>query len=139
MPRDTALQMAEDTFKFSYFGAIRGYSIIVQDIANKWADLAFNESAKQATKIVQRAVNATVPNMLPLLDIDGLPGDQTIGRVNACEPERLLPAIKEKAKDYYMMLAATNPAKQKDLDGWLARVNKDATAFPMDHVEHTNC
>lgn len=123
MSRELALQYAEDTFKFRYFCAIRGYAIIHQDIANKWADLAFNEGPEQSTKIVQRALNVVLPNMLPAMDIDGKVGDKTIGRVNAAEPERLLPAIKEKAKDFYVSLAAAHPEMQPNLAGWLKRVD----------------
>jgi len=119
-----ALWMAEDVFKLRYFGAIRGYSIIPQDIANKWADLAFNEGPEQATKIVQRAVNYVLPNMQPRLQIDGLVGDQTIGRVNAAEPERLLPTIKEQAKNFYLGAASTNARIKSDLKGLLLRVEK---------------
>jgi lysozyme family protein len=124
MGRDAALQYAEDVFKFDYFSPIGGYSIIVQDVVNKFCDLAFNCGISQATKIVQRAVNAALPNLQPTLSVDGVVGDRTIGRINACEPERLIPAIKEKAKDFYTALAAAHPEMQKNMKGWLARAEK---------------
>jgi lysozyme family protein len=134
MGRDAALMWAEDCFKFNYFSPIGGYHIVVQDVANKICDLAFNTGINQAVKIAQRAVNSCLPNLIPALSIDGIAGDRTIGTINACEPERLLPAIKEKAKDFYMMVVAAKPDKRKYLVGWLARVDKDASSFPHDHV-----
>jgi lysozyme family protein len=122
MSHDAALQYAEDVIKFHYFSPIGGYSIIVQDIANKFCDLAFNEGVNQATKIVQRAVIAALPGII--LTLDGIAGLHTTTAINDCAPEKLLPAIKDKAKDFYMAVVAAHPEKQNQLKGWLARVDK---------------
>jgi lysozyme family protein len=124
MGHDAALQYAEDIFKYDYFNIVRGYAIVDQGIANKLCDLAFNCGAIEATKIVQRALNSILIHLVPVLDVDGLPGARTIGTINACEPERLLPAIKSYAKDFYTSLAAREPWHEKDLQGWLKRVER---------------
>jgi lysozyme family protein len=111
------LQYAEDVFKYDYFQPIGGYSIVSQTIANKFADLAFNESPHQATLIVQRALNFTTNQ------IDGVAGAFTLAAINAADPVVLLAAIKDKAKDFYMEVASKNPSDQKNLAGWLRRVD----------------
>lgn len=123
MPRDRALQIAEDTFKYEYFQHIGGYALVDQSIANKFADLAFNEGTLQATKLVQRAVAEVLQHQRPAIADDGIPGARTIAAINACEPERLLPAIKDEAKKFYRLVAQEHPQFAKDLEGWLTRVD----------------
>ena len=118
MSRDAALQYAEDVFKYSYFSPMNGYQIRNQDICNKIVDMAFNQGCNQAGKIVQRALNSILAGPFA---IDGIIGAKTVDGINACNPSDLLPALKEKAKDFYVGLAASHPPFQKNLNGWIAR------------------
>lgn len=117
MGHAAALQYAEDVFKYDYFHPVGGYSIVSQTIANKIVDLAFNESPHQAILIVQRALQFADNQ------IDGIVGTFTLSAINAADPVVLLASIKDKAKDFYMEVASKNPADEKDLAGWLRRVD----------------
>jgi lysozyme family protein len=117
MSRDAALQYAEDVYKYDYFQPVNGYGIVSQIIANKFADLAFNESPRQATLIVQRALKFADRN------IDGVVGTFTLAAINAADPNVLLVSIKAKAKDFYVEVVSKNPEKAADLPEWLRRVN----------------
>lgn len=123
MSNDDALAEAADVFKYDYFMHLSGYTLADQDVVNKFCDFAFNEGISEATKIIQRAVNEINPDRLPPLTVDGLPGARTIAAINACEPERLLPAMKEQAIAFYRALAVDHPQFVGDLDAWITRVN----------------
>lgn len=101
MPVDKALEYAASLYKYRYWVPIGGYQIIVQDIANKFFDLAVNSGPVEATKLVQRAVNVLLGNLTLGLAVDGHCGDKTISAINAARPEELLPAIKGYAVQFY--------------------------------------
>jgi len=123
MDATSALAIAEDCFKYDYFMYLGGYAIDDQDVANKFSDLAFEAGVKEASEIVQRAVNSVTGNPAPIgLTIDGIPGARTIAAMNACEPERLLPAIKEQGKIFFEGLVASGRRPAKDLDPWIKRL-----------------
>lgn len=122
MKTAAALQYAEDVFKYDYFNRIGGYQIVNQSIANKFADLAFNEGPEEATKIVQRAVNILLLAGERPLDVDGKTGPHTMVLINGLVPAQLLSAVKMEATAFYKLIASRDPAKEKYLAGWLRRV-----------------
>jgi lysozyme family protein len=121
MDHDTALTYAANFFKANFWTPIEGYQITDQNVANKFFDLSVNEGIQQATKITQRAVNSLFMTGVDALIIDGKPGQMTLSAINKADPVELLAAIKEKAKDFYIGLVASNPKFKPDLAGWLAR------------------
>ena len=122
-----ALVIAEGTYKYSYFVPIGGYSIICQDIANKFFDLAVNEGTEEATKIVQRACNQVlypvVVGYMPLT-VDGVAGSQTRDAINRANPENLLPVIKTYASQFYKDIALREHWTPRQLAALLSRVQK---------------
>lgn len=127
VPSPAALLTAEDTYKYCYFVPIGGYSIVCQDIANKFFDLAVNSGTEEATKIVQRACNQVLHKVaigyMPLT-IDGVCGAQTREAINACAPEELLPVIKAYASDFYRAAAFRLHWPTRELAELLSRVQK---------------
>lgn len=127
VPNDHALRMAEDTYKYSYWCPIHGYQIIVQDIANKYFDMAVNQGCSEATKIVQRATNQCLTPVaigyLPL-HVDGICGPQTVEAINKANPEELLPAIKSYACQFYRDVAFRESWPPRKLAALLSRANK---------------
>lgn len=56
------------------------------------------------------------------LDVDGVIGSMTITAANLANPDTLLNTLREKARNYYVQIAAKDPSQQQFLKGWLARV-----------------
>lgn len=125
MDRDRALNWAQALYKHRFFSPIWGYSILSQDIANKFCDLAVNEGISQATKLMQRACNELLAGVaigyLPLT-IDGEPGPKTVEAINDSDPQKLLAAFKEQARNFYCQIAQEQNWSTRKLAALLARV-----------------
>lgn len=92
-----------------------GYNQIAHErIAIKILDLAVNMGARQAHKLLQRAVvNANGPK----IDIDGVIGEQTLLAINTHPtPELVLAELRLNAIDFYLSLN-----KSRYLSGWIHR------------------
>jgi lysozyme family protein len=104
-----ALQYAEDLFKYHYWSALCGYSLVSNLIAAKWSDLAYNGGVKESTLLVQRAANTLAS---PALATDGICGDLTVARVNMLcgeQEEALYDAIIAQGVTFYEELRAERP------------------------------
>lgn len=121
LPNDRALILAEDTYKYCYWVPIGGYSIICQDIANKFFDLAINEGTHEATKIVQRACNKVLNGSLT---VDGVCGSLTRDAINRANPEELMSVIKAYASQFYKDVAYRQNWPARKLAALLSRVQK---------------
>lgn len=122
MPNDQALTYAQQICKYDYWQPIGGYDLADQTIANKFLDLAFNMSPKQATKLIQAAVNASRP-LKQQIAVDGLAGAMTVAAINAADPVKLLASTRAQATEFYKHLAQNNPVLAPSLSGWLNRLN----------------
>lgn len=122
MSRDAALQYAEDIFKFDYFNMVGGSNIAEQDICNKLCDLAFNMGVHQACEVMQQAL-ADVEDWDPAVVIDGICGSRTVALINATPSDKLMDSVKQRAREFYMALAADHPSMKPNLQGWLNRVD----------------
>jgi len=91
--------------------------ITSQAIADKVFDLAVDCGVKSSTMMLQEAIRDCG---IPVL-VDGLLGPKTITACNNLDPEKLLPALKERAVAHYTAIATANPEEQKFLAGWLKR------------------
>lgn len=96
-----------------------------QDLANKVFDLTVNmgpggPSHDGALTLLQQAVNDCGGRCT----VDGQIGAETIGQINALDPDQLLTAYRARAKSRYEAIAAGNPNVASDLSGWLARLAK---------------
>ena len=91
---------------------------LAPEVAIKVFDLAVDIGPSSANKALQRAVRSASGF---LLTDDGMLGDITIGRANACADSILLPALKSELAGHYRELVALRPAKIRFLSGWLIR------------------
>ncbi len=84
-------------------------------IAAKCFSLAVNMGPKPAFKLLQSAINATLPKSMAIA-VDGVIGPKTLSRIRFSTPELLLALYKLAAVEHY---AALN--KPKYLKGWIRR------------------
>jgi lysozyme family protein len=93
-----------------------------QEVATKIFDMAVNMGPAEAHRIVQRAVNAVASATLA---VDGIFGPGTREALSeAIERfggERVLAALRERQKDFYVDLVARKPDLGRYLAGWLTR------------------
>ena len=92
-----------------------------QAIANKIFDMAVNMGARQAHKLLQRAINS-VMGKIALKD-DGLLGPQSGQALQVAlqNPPALLSAMRAQQEGFYRLLAVQNPKLSTFLKGWINR------------------
>lgn len=96
------------------------YSLIIaQSIATKVFDLAVNEGASQAHKLLQRACWSV--NGYLCISSDGILGENTLAVVNESYSPALLTALRSEAAGFYRGLIASNPRNAKYKNNWLKR------------------
>lgn len=98
---------------------VGSYSQITdQDVANRYFDLSVNMGPRPATKILQRACT----DCGQAVTVDGNAGQYTLAAVEACDPIRLLAAIRSEATRIYQAIVTARPASAIFLKGWLRRL-----------------
>lgn len=122
MPRIQALEYASHVYREHYWQIIRAYAIANQNIANKFFDLAVNSGVVEATKIVQRAVNAMVGQLNLGIQVDGKVGLETLDAINQSSAGDLMVKIREYGKDFYDAVLRSKPEDKMYYDGWIARL-----------------
>src|SRR5690606_25383140 len=88
-----------------------------QAVATKTLDLAVNMGRVPAVKLLQRALCVAGHPV----DVDGVIGPQTIGAVNAADPDLLLELYRVQAARYYHDLVDRRPDLAVFERGWLRR------------------
>lgn len=121
MSRDDAFAYAAEFYKHAFWAPINGYAILNQLVANKYFDLAVNVGIHQATLIIQRAINATLP-VDRLVVADGKLGPRTLDAMNLVDSAELLSNIKDYGRRFYSELVADKPHLQPYLHTWLSRI-----------------
>lgn len=86
-------------------------------LAEKYFDLSVNLGLFKACELMQLACGDVGHPTI----VDGKPGPNTVGSVNACDPVNLLIALKQRAVDYYHELVNKKPSLGGFLRGWIAR------------------
>ncbi len=120
MSAEEAEPIAERVFQYTYFNGLCGYQIAEQTVADHGSDLAFNVGLKEASLLLQRAIN-TLRDPAFTLKVDGMVGAMTVAALNTYEPEQILPAIRSEAEAFHTEVAEENPELSADLKAWLAR------------------
>lgn len=96
--------------------------IVDQTIATKVLDFSINMGAKQAHKLVQRAVNRV--SNYKLVD-DGVLGKLSFDAINSFTTveaqQKLITAISDEAWDYYQAIIRKNPSYSVFRNGWRNR------------------
>jgi lysozyme family protein len=116
-----ALSWAEMIYRSDYWSALRLGEIVDQAVASKLFDMCVPMGRKEAVTLGQRAANGLLLGSSRAPAIDGRIGPQTIAALNACPPSNLVEALCNLSKIFFCEVAANNPAKEKDLKGWLKR------------------
>lgn len=125
-PAAEALNIAESIYRHSYWDAGRLGEIVDQAVASKIFDMCVPMGRREAALLAQRAANGLLLGSGKAPAIDGRIGPQTIAALNSCPPKNLVEALCNLSKIFFCECAAKNPAKQRDLKGWLVR----AAAIP---------
>lgn len=120
-PADAGLIQAEFIYHIEYWNPLHLDQVIDQPVASKIFDMAVPMGLKEAVVLAQRAANGLLLGSSKAPAIDGRIGPQTIAALNSCPPSNLVEALCNLSKIFFSEVAAKNPAKQKDLKGWLKR------------------
>jgi lysozyme family protein len=119
-----ALCVAETIYQHSYWDSLRLGEIVDQAVASKIFDMCVPMGRTEATVLAQRVANGLLMGSSRAPAIDGKIGDRTIAALNACPPQNLVESLCNLSKIFFCECAAKNPAKQRDLQGWLNRAAK---------------
>jgi lysozyme family protein len=122
-PPAEALSVAETIYQHSYWNASRLGEIVDQAVASKIFDMCVPMGRKEAAILAQRVANGLLRGSRKAPAIDGKIGDRTIAALNACPPQNLVEALCNLSKVFFCECAAKNPAKERDLEGWLNRAS----------------
>jgi lysozyme family protein len=105
------------TFYYLHFWQKSNIGLIDdQALANKLLDLSVNMGATSAIKLLQQAADVS--------PADGILGPATAKAVNALAQGGLVTKLRSVAEQHYLFLVKRNPALEKYLDGWLARLDR---------------
>ncbi len=123
---DIALLTETDAKRFyrKFFWPDRYTAINHEWKAAKVFDMAVNMGPRQATKIVQDALNDIRyrdDERYKSLVVDGIFGINTIARLNTYNPACVLSALVSSSARFYFSLADGKPARAVFLLGWLRR------------------
>lgn len=102
-------------YKAQFWDKVKGDEINDQAVANNVYDFAVNAGIKQATKVLQRALNITD---------DGAFGNGTLSACNSAEPKKLNNDYCVGRENFYKDLVKRKPNNEKFLAGWLKRVKR---------------
>ncbi len=108
---------AKRLYKIHYWD-LYGYEELPEIIAIKTFDLAVVMGARQAHKLLQRAVRSANH---PQIADDGIIGSQTLKAVQSCEKSELIAALRSEAAGFFRLLVNIRPRSKKYLNGWLNR------------------
>ena len=119
--RNMTMKAASDIYKKHWWDKYGYHSIPSQPVANKIFDMAVNMGARQAHKLLQRAINCVLGQHL-LVD-DGLLGEKSSQAMGAAiqQPIALLAALRAQQEGFYRLLVAKNDKFNAFLNGWLNR------------------
>ena len=120
-PAAAAMSRASVIYRDQYWSALRLGDIIDQAVASKIFDMAVPMGCKEAAILAQRAANGLLLGSTKAPAIDGVVGNKTIAALNACPPANVVETLCNLSKIYFCEVAEKNPAKERDLHGWLIR------------------
>lgn len=124
-----SLDDAENIYHQEWWNRLRYNLINNDDLATNILDWSVNIGALRSHKIVQEGLNLVRDNSSQIT-VDGLLGSETIGALNATNPDRLLIVLRGILASYYVGLAQKNPAMKIYIVGWLAKKAFD-DKFPI--------
>lgn len=115
--RNMTVEQARKIYR-THFWDKYNYDMIVDfTVAARLFDMTVNMGARQAGKIIQRALN----NCGYQLKVDGKVGKMTFSAINCTDPEILMAEIRQEHAQFYIDLIAAKPKFEKYRRGWLRR------------------
>ena len=123
--KDLTQDQAQIIYKKEYYDDRRIGEIGDEKTAAHVFDLGVNHSPGAGGKMIQKAVNAVIPDAK--LEVDGVVGDKTISAINKATPEQLKAinnAIANEREAYYRFLVERDPRQARFLNGWLKRAGE---------------
>jgi len=108
MPRETAIELYRRCWWDRYH-----YNLLPEPVGEKVFDLAVNMGARQAHKLLQRALGMNA--------VDGIIGPATRAVLGKQNPGIVHAMLREYAAKFYRDLIAQRPAFEKYRTGWLRR------------------
>lgn len=94
-----------------------GYFKLPDIVGTKVFDLSVNMGAKQAHRLLQRALRACGKEVIQ----DGVLGPKTLSAAHSSIPEALLAALRSEAAGFYRSLIAKKPELSVFETGWMNR------------------
>ena len=118
-PRDLVRSDAYNIYWSHFWKKYNLDEISSQAVANKILDMMVNTGSREATKLVQLALNSLGLNV----PVDGIFGKWTLHGLNnvSLTEDRILEELRLKLIDFYKGIAVGE--RSKYLKGWLARAN----------------
>jgi lysozyme family protein len=127
--RNLTKERATELYKQYFWDANRIGEISDQDLANKVFDLAVNMGREanvhtgiEGVILLQRALDYMAPLTGLHLSIDGEMGPATLAAANKASAPILMENLRTFAAERYREIAAADPHKTNELDGWLKRL-----------------
>ena len=119
--KNMTMKAASDIYKKHWWDKYGYEGIPNQAVANKIFDMAVNMGARQAHKLLQRAINCVL-GQRALVD-DGLLGEKSSQGMQVAlqQPLALLAALRAQQEGFYRALVAGNSKFKAFLNGWLNR------------------
>ncbi|MDR1166067.1 MAG: hypothetical protein LBO66_09460 [Deltaproteobacteria bacterium] len=106
-------KMVASFYRKEYWEPV-GWPEIAPRVHAKLFDAGVNIGIAGVKKLLQKALGVTA---------DGIIGPKTIAAAQAMEESKLVDALCEAQKAYYLDIIAREPADKKYQDGWLARAS----------------
>ncbi len=123
------LQDAKDIYRKEFWERPGFDQLPYDTLAVKVFDAGINMGTKAAGKLLQRALNDTVPigaeeAELKKIKVDGRIGPNTLGEITARDQEELMAAYVKRLRKRYGDIVRRRPKNSKFLRGWMKRAER---------------
>ena len=115
--KNMTVEQARKIYRIHFWDKYDYDKIVDFTVAARLFDMNVNMGAKQAGKIIQRALNECGQNVV----VDGKVGKNTFAAINCTNPEMLMAEIRQAHAQFYIDLIAAKPQFEKYRKGWLRR------------------
>ena len=120
--KNNALEVLISDFYFAnFYSVLKCESYKNESVATTVYDYALGVDPNDATKLVQKILNANFGKKLP---VDGLFGNQTLTALNIVDAKAFFDIYNEARKQHYINRANTVANQAQFLPSWLSRLNK---------------
>jgi lysozyme family protein len=121
--KDWTLQDAYYVYEKYFWNNSACLKISNRRVAIKYFDTMVNLGKKEASLLLQRAVNFIFKDQKVLVE-DGILGNESLKQINKLSAASLLTSYTVVLKDFYFYLVKKDPAQQVFLKGWIARAQR---------------